>query len=214
MLHCGFLTDHNVSLAGSIYDLDSVYGRAVGDNRDPDFKDDLNEFQRDAYKIFYPRGRDSNFFSRTYGERFGPKFFQAFTERYLDISTQEITTSQFLEDFHQLMTQGMADAKSQGLSSQTVLAELEKAEKENPNFIIDEFTYWVGTRLKNNYWNFFHNWEPALFREDVGEGIKSSFDKILDQRVAQLDITDQMQQELRKETVKAAKELDKVPSAV
>ncbi|MGE5041831.1 MAG: hypothetical protein ACM3IJ_02925 [Candidatus Levyibacteriota bacterium] len=82
-----FLTDHNVSLAGSIYDLDSMTGEALGDKGIPTPKEDLNELIGnliDVYGLSGNKVKSGSYFSNVIGPDVADQFFDAFIPSYLD----------------------------------------------------------------------------------------------------------------------------------
>ncbi|OGD90823.1 hypothetical protein A3D81_00655 [Candidatus Curtissbacteria bacterium RIFCSPHIGHO2_02_FULL_40_17] len=85
-LYHDFLTGHNVSLVGSIYDLDSVKPQKEGaEGQQKDFQ----ELLADLDKIFHP-GRvpfhrdEKTWFQENLGPRIAPNFFEALTMSYLE----------------------------------------------------------------------------------------------------------------------------------
>ena len=83
----GFLSGHNVSMAGSIYDLDSIYGQALGDDIKPNPAEDMELILGGLAQLFFrPKSMGSlpHYFQTTYGKSFAPLFFQKFVSTYLE----------------------------------------------------------------------------------------------------------------------------------
>ena len=96
----GFLTSHNVSLAGSIYDVDSV--SQVADSG-AEIKQDFADFCRSMANVFFPQqtpgGERSSYLRSTLGPRAAQAFFRNFTKVYLETRNIDLKTNQNMERY-------------------------------------------------------------------------------------------------------------------
>lgn len=146
----GFLTGHNVSLAGSIYDLDSVYGPILGDKLEPDQKEDIIKLIDELGSTFSIQrsdrvgskfGRQIPYFKEALAGKYMHRFFVSFVETYLgnrefdvDLDAYSQTErSEYLSEMREYIDKG----RMEGLGSRTFLLELEMTEQEE-GMTIDE----------------------------------------------------------------------------
>ena len=135
----GFLTDHNVSLAGSIYDLDSVYGSLLelGDSAQPNPKDDIDTFLTSIATMFFKgKGEEEySYFQTTYGEELAPLFYRTFLGNYLEQRNLIIDPNKVIAQARKTETREtnktIRDAKRNRLGGDTILAELAMYVEEN-----------------------------------------------------------------------------------
>lgn len=150
----GFLTAHNVSLTGSIYDLDSVYGEVLGDHIPPAYTKDITTFidemgkmflQTTKEKIKQESGQKVPYFSQALGPKLERSFFRKFAEEYLsqrNIGFSEKFTEESeisLRDLEREIEQG----RQQGLTGETFISELEKAEQEMGKPVQEDLLEWA-----------------------------------------------------------------------
>ena len=124
----GFLSGHNVSMTGSIYDLDSVYGQALGDDTKPNPAEDMELILGGLAQLFFrPRmmGSLPHYVQTIYGESFAPLFFREFIDTYL--RHRNFTFDQDAAIDHTLL-EFQEDTKK--MSPKTLAKELKKEEAE------------------------------------------------------------------------------------
>lgn len=207
----GFLTSHNVSLAGSIYDLDSVYGALVGDSKQPAPEEDIDIFIREMINVFCITTYEATgiismtYFKKKLGENFAPSFFRTFVRTYLQTRVLEVNfeeTQLFTEK--QVVTEvdkSIQEAKEKGLTAQTLLSEIERDEKENGSLAIrwrrgdaqsayrTAFKKLINPRISKNYKVYNYDYDHGGVAKIVSKAIKAELDKKVKDLIRKTDIS-------------------------
>ena len=146
----GFLTAQNISLAGSIYDLDSVRGVLEGEKVAlEDFGGDIDAFlisMTDAFRILRSErvakttGGKWSWFKDYYGEQIQERFFERFFETYFDrlnLKDHLFTLDDFRKDWADLVVKDIVKEGKREKKGQ-VIKELRKARQQEG--FVDEIT--------------------------------------------------------------------------
>ncbi|TSC54277.1 MAG: hypothetical protein LiPW16_72 [Microgenomates group bacterium LiPW_16] len=158
----GFLNGHNVSLVGSIYDLDSINGEPLGDEVIT-----IAEMRQDLFDALGAMGtvvdrrlspaKFSYFVRSGLAKIFIPKFCKRFVETYLEnvdvklnrVSSLEDAENAYLADFERRIHGG----KKIDLGPQAVLLELKRILVKKPESFEIRDAYYLEGSFRNFLWS-------------------------------------------------------------